>query len=276
MNLYEIDSQMLEICQDILKLKYINPMNQDSEKKKFFSSSNYNPKFRYLEKNLKLNRYRKMLEKFYEQVEDSLFKKKIKKLIIWIDILDSVGYSNFTQNSIKYYGKTTPKLVRDAKRLLRLKEEKEDNNLSTEEVTEILNRELKKFPGWSSIVKENLGSRVDNVTMEKILYVKSGEGFSKEDVKRLIIHEIGVHTTRSSNGEKQRYNIFQYGTANYEETEEGLAVYIEEKNNLLRNKNLKNYAGRVLAIDLALKNSFRETFNFLQNYFSDEEAYNLT
>jgi len=276
MMLQEIDQIMFEICQDIYKLKYINPINQDSEKKKFFSSNNYNPKFKYLERNLKLGKSKKLLEKSYSQVEGSLFKKKIKKLIIWIDLLDSVGFQGFTQNSIKYYGVPSTRLVKEAKKLLRLKNEKEDNDLTSEEVAVILDKEIKKFPGWSSAVKENLGSRVDDVTMEKKLYVKAGEKFSKEDVKRLIVHEIGVHTTRSSNGEKQRCNIFQYGTANYEETEEGLAVYMEEKNNLLKNKTLRNYAGRVLAIHLALKNSFRETFNFLHGYFSEGDAYHLT
>ena len=276
MLLENIDSEILKICQEVLKLKYINPINQDSEKKKFFSSENYNPKFIYLPKNLRLERYIKQLEKLYNETDSNLYKSKIKKLIIWINLLDSVGSSNFSQNSITYYSKPSPKLVKMAKKLLRLKEENELKELNSQEVSKILDKELKRFPGWTSKEAPNLGSRVDEVTMEKTIYVKLGEKFSKEDVKRLIVHEINVHTQRSFNGTKQNYKIFEYGTANYEETEEGLAVYTEEKNNLLQNKTLKNYAGRVLAIDLALKYSFRKTFFELNKYFSDDEAYHLT
>ena len=276
MLLEEIDSEILKICQDILKLKYINPINQLSEKKKFFSSNNYNPKFKYLPKNLKLGRYRKQLESLYNETELNLFRSKIRKLIIWINLLDSVGRENFSQNSILYYSRPSPKLVKEAKKLLRLKEEDESKELNSGEVMGILDRELKKFPGWISKEAQNLGSKIDNVTLERTIYVKQGELFSKEDVKRLIVHEIEVHTKRAFNGAKQECKIFEYGTANYEETEEGLAVYTEEKNKLLQDKTLKNYAGRVLAVDLALKYSFRKTFFELNKYFSDNDAYHLT
>ena len=273
MDLEQIDSEIFKICQDIFKLKYINPINQASEKKKFFSSNVYNPKFKYLPRNLKLDKYEKSLEEFH--TDSSLFNKKIKKLITWIDLLKSVSSENLTQNSIKYYSRPDNKLVKEAKKLLRLKTEPESKTLTSKETAEILDKEIKKFPGWSSKEALNLGSRVDDVTMEKTLYVKSGEKFSENEVKRLIVHEINVHTQRSYNGEKQRYKIFNYGTANYEETEEGLAFYMEEKNNLLTNNALKNYGGRVLAISLALKYSFRKTFNILTEYFSEEEAYHL-
>ena len=276
MQIEQIDLEIFKICEEILKLKYINPINQASEKKKFFGSNNYNPKFKYIPKNLKLQIFKKRLEEFLINTEYSLFKKKIKKLIIWIGLLSSVRQDSFTQNSIMYYGKTSPKLIKEAKKLLKLEEEKEEKTVSSKELAEILNKEIQKYPGWSSEEALNLGSRIDDATMEKTLYVKSGEFFSKEDVKRLIVHEIEVHTRRAFNGEKQYYKIFQYGTAHYEETEEGLAVYMEEKNNLLQNKILKNYAGRVLAISLALKYSFRIAFNELCKYFSEEEAYHLT
>ena len=51
---------------------------------------------------------------------------------------------------------------------------------------------------------------------------------------------------------------------------------MEEKHKVINPQTLKNYAGRVLAIHLALENSFRDTFNYLKKYFSEETAYHLT
>jgi len=111
---------------------------------------------------------------------------------------------------------------------------------------------------------------------EKTLQVKKGETFTQKDIKRLIVHEIGVHTTRYVNGERQSYKLFVYGTAGYDETEEGLAVWNEELNQVLSRNALRNYAGRVLAIHWALQYSFSETYQKLCKYFGEQEAYHLT
>jgi len=80
---------------------------------------------------------------------------------------------------------------------------------------------------------------------------------------------------RAENGKKQRYLLFSYGFPNYLETEEGLAVYNEKINDLLPNHILKHYAGRVIAVDLALKNSFSIVYNELLQYFNKDIAWNL-
>lgn len=110
---------------------------------------------------------------------------------------------------------------------------------------------------------------------KRVLYINKNRKFSDDDLKRLIVHEIGTHIARAENGKKQKYAIFSYGLPNYLETEEGLAVYNEKINNLLTNTNLKHYAGRVIAVDLALENSFSITYNELLQYFNKEFAWNL-
>ena len=280
MDLKKADDTLLKIAKKLLKFKYINPTNQEKEKESFFSQKNYNPQFKNIRKNKNLREYELQLKEIQESLKnpklEKIFKDKAKKLIIWIKMLENTGKEDFTKYSSQYYGIPSKELVEKAKKLVKIEAEQKKKTISSKEMAKILNKEIKKYDGWKSEEKSNLGSRIDASTLEKTLYVKQGEKFTKEDVKRLIIHEIKTHVQRCYNGEKQKYKIFSYGTADYEKTEEGLAVYMEEKNKVIEKSTMKNYAGRVLAIHLALEKSFRETFNGLCNYFTSKDAYHLT
>ena len=58
-------------------------------------------------------------------------------------------------------------------------------------------------------------------------------------------------------------------------TEEGLAVYNDEENKVNTKHELKTYAARVLAIHWSLKGGFREAFNELCKYVSQDAAWKL-
>ena len=58
-------------------------------------------------------------------------------------------------------------------------------------------------------------------------------------------------------------------------TEEGLAVYMEEKAGLLSNAILKRHAGRVVAVDLSLQRSFSRCSHPCE-YFPKEDAFTIT
>ncbi|MBU0471830.1 MAG: DUF1704 domain-containing protein [Nanoarchaeota archaeon] len=102
--------------------------------------------------------------------------------------------------------------------------------------------------------------------------------FTKMDIKRLPVHEVGVHALRASNGYEQPLNVFATGLPGYLPTEEGLTSYFEEITGNSGDEMLRNYAARVIAVDSVCQNlSFRETFNRLKNYeFSDDEAWKLS
>ena len=72
------------------------------------------------------------------------------------------------------------------------------------------------------------------------------------------------------------FKIFEKGFPRYLTTEEGLAVVNEEVWNVLDIKTLRAYAGRVLAISKALNNSFKDTYDYLLNYFDTNIAWRLT
>ena len=63
------------------------------------------------------------------------------------------------------------------------------------------------------------------------------------------------------------------GTARYREAEEGLAVYFERQSGNLYPFQEKIYAGRCLAVYLALSAGFTEVFEELLPYFDEQTAY---
>ena len=101
--------------------------------------------------------------------------------------------------------------------------------------------------------------------------------FSELDIKRLAVHEVGVHAIRYTNGDHQPLKIFHFGFPESLSTEEGLAVYFEVATGNMNPMYFRNYAGRVLAIDCLRRNlDFRDCFSELQHYgFNDEDSWNL-
>ena len=69
--------------------------------------------------------------------------------------------------------------------------------------------------------------------------------------------------------------MFVFGFPGYLKTEEGLAVFNEERSGLLSNDILRTYAGRAVAVNLALKNSFSTVYTTLLEFFPKEEAYTI-
>ena len=118
-------------------------------------------------------------------------------------------------------------------------------------------------------------AKVDSAN--KVVCIKRGERFSGQGIERLIVHELKTHAFRLENARLQKYKLFQIGFANYLETEEGIATLNEEKADyLLHNKIKRNYAGRVIAVNLALEKGFADVFAELERYFSEEDAWDIT
>lgn len=280
----DVDAKVFLVWKQIRKLRFVNPTNQEDEKHKFFISHDYNPQFQYgtlpfdpVDIRKKLQSYKKSLDQHHIS---HIIAKKIDKLTVWLHLLEQVGKNSkeFTKYSLEYYQKPNQKLVEYAKKIVEKKlkvEEKYD--MSSSQVVACMQEQVKRYKiPWKIEEKKGLGARADNVASEKKIYIKKGEWFSKEDCKRLIVHELGVHATRAHNSTKLSYKIFSAGTAEYETTEEGLAAEVEYRKGLMTQKVLRSYAGRVVAVDLALKKSFRYVYQYLAQYFPPDEAYQLT
>ncbi|MFO8016696.1 MAG: DUF1704 domain-containing protein [Candidatus Woesearchaeota archaeon] len=257
----------------------VNPVNESREKKRFFSSRNYEPQFRYAP-------YRTHIPTIIENLNriktnssymGRILKHKRENHIKRLNMLASRGTEDFTRNALKIYGKPNKILIKKAKRMLRYQPEKrKTEKLSPKEVVDILKQALRTY-GFEWEVKQKLITANAAVQQsKKTVFVKKGKKFSNDFIKRLISHEIGTHVLRYENGLLQPYLIFAAGLPGYLETEEGLAVVNEEASGVLSKTTLKTYAGRVIAVSTALDNSFRETYKRMRENFSKDIAWKLT
>ncbi|MEK6861169.1 MAG: tyrosine/phenylalanine carboxypeptidase domain-containing protein [Nanoarchaeota archaeon] len=254
------------------------PVNFEEEKKKMMKDRFYNPQFKYSEIISNLLEAEKRLKKLKpdNSVFGRLLKQKIEEFTTQINLIKNYGKPLFTNYSIKWYKKPSPELVNKAKELLKL--EYEDSSVAHTTISAVkkFTDILKEYGLKYKVIERELIVGANFDIAHQMLYINKNKKFTEHEIRRLIVHEIKTHILRSENGKKQRYKLFIIGFPYYLITEEGLAVYNEEKEGFLTNDVIKRYAGRVIAIDLALKNSFSYVYNYLLEYFDKEEAFLLT
>ena len=86
----------------------------------------------------------------------------------------------------------------------------------------------KKLSRWKIRVLEN--ATVDmQINKKNSIFLNKKAKISVNRLKALIAHEIATHIFRLENGRLQKYKIFEQGTASYLLTEEGLAIYNQNK-----------------------------------------------
>ena len=276
-NCHRIDQEIAYNFKKILLFSSLQPTNVKKEKEKIFRDRTYNPQLKYSLPKTNLVQIRKNLLKLRtdSSIMGQLFRQRIKELLTQIDLLKNIGKPSITNYSLQLYGKPTKSMVKKAAKFLDLPSQKEGMKYGKISVAKkFLDSLLTKGLNWQVIEKQMVVAAAFNVT-KKILYINTDRKFSDHDLRRLIVHEIGTHVTRAENGMKQKYNLFRIGFPGYILTEEGLAVYNEHRANLLSNDVLKNYAGRVIAVDLALKNSFSTVYTDLLEFFNKEDAWTL-
>jgi hypothetical protein len=153
-----------------------------------------------------------------------------------------------------------------------------ETGITTEEATLVFENLLKelRLESWGVIVEPHMNAKILVNNTKKQIKLRSDVSWSKTMIKRLGVHEVGTHLLRHHNGSKQFLKMFSRGWPGYLSTEEGLAVYNEDKMNLLSEDTLRKYASRVIAAYLALNYSFWEVFITLVEYIGWEEAFEVT
>jgi uncharacterized protein (TIGR02421 family) len=230
---------------------------------------------------------------------EQIFAKKRDELILKLRLLESRGTVSFSKTSSQLYARPSKQLLKIAQIILetlpnnkneRAKLQKLKSIISAKILTSqtdvkyLTRKEAKKFLenclsslglDWSVKIRKQIVSAEVDVA-KKTIFLESKDRFLENYIHRLAIHEIGTHVLRAENGALQKYNIFLHGFAQYLETEEGLAAYNEYTHSVMTNAILRNYAGRVLAIDYAMTHSFYETYEYLSTFFTQSAALKLT
>ncbi len=207
-----------------------------------------------------------------------IFEKKLLDLFDRLELVRSVGTPNFSSNAESYYGAVDSSIVRRAKEILQEEVIDDVEFVSFDTARNVIESFLKKKKlKYKLTLRQSSTSKFSVNIRSKDIFIEQNYQFTKNSLKRLIAHEITGHIYRYENGLKQPYLIFSKGLSKETlETEEGLAVCVEKRNGINVEQQLRQYAGRVYAISLASKKSFYDTFINLTQYFSKENAFDLT
>ena len=126
---------------------------------------------------------------------------------------------------------------------------------------------------WGIVEDSVMSARVLVDGAKKILRVHPDARFRKNDLERLVVHEIDVHAMRSHCGERQPLRCFSTGLSLSLKTEEGLAMLAEEKTRLLSPNSLQRQQDVVRAIHWGRSLGFRDLYTRLRNQCSPSLAW---
>lgn len=290
--LFEIDHYIDALVKKIELLSYVNPVNIEEEKQKFFASKYLSdPTFKYPTIDFdKFKLHRKFFSQPIEQIEDDRLKDLYEEVIYsysgLIQCIETIGEGRkFYYNSLHAFGTPTEQDVENAKFILHFDSEDENDDAFKPKYScfeaEKMFREYGKKYDFTFDIKHSstMGAIAMVLNNIKALVINSNHTFSDNEMNVLTNHEIGVHMVTTMNGLLQPLKIFSHGLPNNEETQEGLAVFSEYMSGNLTIKRLKELAYRVIAVDsLAKGYPFSKTFRLLHNNYDleREEAFYIT
>jgi len=271
----KIDTELFNLVKDFELLKYVNPINIQKEKKKFFSAkATENPEFEY--KPVAFNAFelkRKLYSLEIEKINDihiqNLYKETILAYVDKINMLDTIDSEAFLINSLKYYGKPDHNDIDNAHFLLNLSnpEPTAEKSLTTVDAVRMFKQSFNDY-GFKGKIEVSSSITADAMVLnqQKKVLVKKGARFSPKGLEYLVHHEIGVHMVTTMNSNLQPLKIFNIGLPVNTRTQEGLAVLAEFLSGNTMMVRLRELGLRVLAADMMIAGAdFKKVFRFLVN-----------
>jgi len=289
--LFDIDYNLDRLIKRIELLNYVNPLNIEKEKQRFFSAKySVEPEFKYPK--VKFNPYKVQRLFFAQRLEHikddtlcALYKEVINYYSNMIQCIGTIGQGrHFYYNSLSVYGTPTEKDVQNARFILHFADEPlgsdMDKVFSPLEAKTYFEEFSKQYDFPLNIrFSTNIAADAMVSNSTRTLIIKKNAKFSKNQLLTLAHHEVGVHLVTTYNGLQQPLKIFSNGMPENVETQEGLAVFSEYMGGALTLKRLKELAYRVLASDSLIKGySFADTFDLIHGTYklNRKEAFAIT
>lgn len=274
-DLRSADRFLASLDQRILLLKALKPLNLQQERTRLLDDRQYNPTFLYPEISVDFQEAQQQLRNL--PLDHSplgiLLEKKRRELLARLALLRARGDAiRFTECSAALLGTPSPALLAHASSFLHSRIACDlpppmEQRLGASEAAALLDDALRQhgLHEWQVLVREGLVA--DCTVGRKRVYLRRGARFSQEHVGALIAHEIETHALAAENGAMQPVSLFSRGCANYLDTQEGLAIF--NQNRLLSPHHEKRFrpAQLVLAISRALSYSFADTREYLEEEF---------
>lgn len=289
--IFEIDQNLDRLVSNIELLNYLNPLNIEVEKKRFFASKfTVEPQFNY--RKIKFSPF-KLQRLFFnqrlERIEDDDIRRLYRDIIYeysgLIACIETIGKGKkFFYNNLKVFGTPKERDVDNARFILHFADEDEGEKMipkySVGDAEDFFETFGKRYDFNFNIKQStNISAAAMVLNSSDTLLLKKNHSFCKNQIEVLANHEVGVHLVTTHNGKAQPLKIFSNGFVKNTETQEGLAVLSEYMSNNLTLSRLKELAHRVIAADSLIKGySFVDTFDLLFNQYKvpKEKAWQIT
>jgi len=289
--LFEIDANLDRLVRRIELLSYVNPLNIEKEKQRFFASKyTIEPEFKYPK--LKFDPY-KLHRLFFSQRLERIADDQVRRLyqdVVYhysnmIQCIETIGKGKrFYFNSLRVYGTPTEKDVQNARFILHFADEPVSSDMektyTADEARAYFKDFVKRYDFPLHIkFSKNMAAEAMVSNSAQALLIKKYIKFSRNQLLTLAHHEIGVHLVTTYNGLLQPLKIFSNGLPKNVETQEGLAVFSEYMGGALTLNRLKELAYRVLAADSLTKGySFADTFDLIHGQYklNKNDAFGIT
>lgn len=274
--LIRIDKELMKIDSKLLILKYITPKNLAKEKIKFIKSKwEYIPQFEYNELKIDLEWYLKDISEIEipEIPLSTIYLKKKDEIINKINYL--IAFRDQNEELMETYSKKLYWEIKESNLLYSLdvisdrsRAKKEDEYLTFDEIKSYINKFNHIYSINISLKERDWASRF--AMKWDILTVRSWALVWKREMRSIIAHEIEGHYLRKVNWKKSKFSIFSRWTAWYITTEEGIAIY--NQNRFLTKEDKKYYSiyERYYFIDYALRNSYEDLINKLIEFYNED------
>lgn len=285
--LQSIETDWESIEQSYRLSSYEAPQNREEEQQKVFTAyadgKIYNPQFIYqTPPEYPVARIREFMAHLTPDQSplEALYYEKAAQELRAIRSVQTHAPDVITGTTCLAYGLPDRLLLAEAQNLLSCSagpDESQRKDKSAEQAAAWMQPVLEhmNIREWQVVVYSPMNAAMSVNNLNREIRIRKGTLFTKDALRRLLVHEVGVHVLRWINGTKQPIRLFYNGFTSYADTEEGLAVYSEDKAGLLEINTLRKYAGRVLAAHLALNRPFFKVFEAIAPILGQEMAFDI-
>ncbi len=273
--LQKLDKAIFAIDKKLLLLKYLIPKNVDEQKQLFIESDGKHiPELEY-----------NYPDHDFAQMKNDLASLDIPEIpLAWLyvekkeEVLNKIGFleafcngesKEMTLYSKKIFWEIVSENYDHALQIIKAKSDLDtEKPMKTSEIRDF----VKKFNHIYSIhlwlSERSWGSRFA-MKGNKLMMRKWAQVWKKE-LRSIIAHEIEWHYLRKLNGKKQFLEIFSRGTARYIETDEGIAIYNQNKFLSLKDPKYYGIFERYYFINYAMNHSYKKLLEKMKEYYDND------
>lgn len=281
-----LDEGLASLVKGVDILDAVAPSNFKDAKELFFENAcRKDPVFQYKKGELDVfQRKRALFNLPVDEIADvdlqELYISIINSYVDKIDQYASVNTHKFLYDSFRYYGEPHDKDVKNAKFILHLPDEQEDEPAEFDANAIItLLKSFAEREGYEHEVRLEPAMIANALVSGTTIKVNSQAKVSEMEANALAHHELGVHLVTTLNARAQPLKILALGSPVNTMTQEGLAILNEYLAGCLSLRRLKVLALRVMAVNsLKEDKAFRHTFALLHDgYGADADlAFTIT